>query len=198
MKINIKNWLNKAGSDSYVPSVSASFSVLAGIGNYVADKKAEKEYTKYQNRQRAAAVANYKYQMQALQNRYGEEKDATAAEIQTNLIKNMQAKATAQASVASSGVSGSTIENLFADYDRAIALSTYTSKRNLQLKSLQINDNIDAARIEALNVINNMQTYNSTGWGGLFTAFGSAMQNYASMKTTLAQRQYYKGIGLKN
>lgn len=181
----------------WVSAGGAALTLLGNIGNYVGERKTEKSYKTYQDRQRKAAEENYRQQVRSLHNRYNEEKEATANELQTNLIQNMQAKATAQASAASSGVSGSTIENMFKDYDRAHAVSTYTAKRNLRLKGLQTEDNIAAARIEALNVINNLQQYQGSSWGSLFSLFGNAFNTYSSYQNQAAQTKWYKQQGIK-
>lgn len=184
----MKDWLSAAG---------AGLTLLGGIGNYVGERKAEKSYKTYQANQRKAAEENYREKVRSFHNRFNEEKEATAANLQTNMIQDMQAKATAQASVASSGVGGSTIENLFKDYDRAHAVSTYTAKRNLRLKGFQIDDNIAAARIEAMNVINNLQQYQGAGLGSLFSLFGDAFKTYSAYERDRAQTEYYKKQGIK-
>lgn len=180
----------------FIPSLSAGLSLSSGVGNYFADRKAKKSYEDYVNKTREAARENFNYQVRALQNRFDQEKEASLYNLQNNQIANMKAKATAQASAASGGVSGSTLDNLFNDYDRAAAQSSYIAKRNLQLKGFQLIDNIDAARISALNTINNIQQYSSTGWGSLFSGLGNALTAYSSAQTTADQRRFYKRLGL--
>ncbi len=183
----------------WVSAGGATLTLLGNIGNYVGERKTEKSYKTYQTRQRKAAEENYRQQVRSLHNRYNEEKEATAVDIQTNMIKNMQAKATAQASAASSGVRGSTIENMFNDYDKAHAVSTYTAKRNLHLKGLQTEENMYSARVEALNVINNLQQYQGSSWGSLFSLLGNAFNTYSSYKMQEKQSNFYNnGLGLKN
>lgn len=102
------------------------------------------------------------------------------------MIQNMQAKATAQASAAGSGITGSTIENLFHDYDRASAASNYVASRNLHLKGLQAVDEKEAAYIQAMNTINLQQQYSGGSMAlSLFSGFGNALstgvQNYYSV-----------------
>ena len=71
----------------------------------------------------------------------------------------MKAKATAQASAASSGIEGLSIDNLFAGYDRATAVSDYTHARNLQMLGLEYNNQLDTYRNQALSSIYSMQPY---------------------------------------
>ena len=105
----------------------------------------------------------------------------------------MKAKATAQASAASSGIEGITIDNLFAGYERATAVSNYTHAKNLEMLGLEYNNQLDTYRIQAINSINTMQQYNGastastllSGVGGLFSA-------YSNNKLKQEQLQYYK------
>ena len=179
-----------------LPAIAAGLQLMGSMGTASAEKKAETANQEYQAKQRAAAWANYRYQTRALQNRLAEETEASAYQLQQISIQNMQAKATASASAAGSGVSGSTIDNLFKDYDRADAASQYMAKRNLYLKGLQTRDAMDAAWIEANNVINNMQPYTSnttslllSGLGNAFSAFGdvSWKNTFYNNKTGLRQ-----------
>lgn len=146
-------------------------------------KKQKKAYAEYQEKTRQAAMEQYRYQTRAINNRFAEEEEASDLQLEQNMIQNMQAKATAQASAAGSGVTGSTIDNLFHDYDRASAASNYVAARNLHLKGLQAADEKEAAYIQAMNTINLQQQYTGGSMGlSLLSGFGNALsvgvQNY--------------------
>ena len=157
----------------------------SAIEGFSAEKQ-KKAYAEYQQKTRQAAMEQFRYQTRAINNRLAEEEEASDLRLEQVLIKNMQAKATAKASAAGSGVTGSTIENLFHDYDKASAASQYVAARNLHLKGLQAADEKDAAYIQARNIINLQQQY--TG-GSMFSYLlggtGSAMTTWASSQNNL-------------
>lgn len=143
--------------------------------------KQKKAYAEYQEKTRQAAMEQYRYQTRAINNRLAEEEEASDLQLEQNMIQNLQAKATAQASAASSGITGSTIDNLFKEYDRANALSNYVASRNLHLKGLQAADEKDAAYIQAMNTINLQQQYTGSSMGlSLLSGIGSAASTYTS------------------
>lgn len=173
-----------------VPAIQAGISLLSTSQSASAEKQQEQAYAEYQAKTRQAALENYRYQTRAIHNRYAEEQEASAYEAQQIYLQNMQAKATAQASAASSGISGSTIDNLFNDYDRAAAQGRFLAARNLQLKGYQMEDEIDAAWIQAQNTINLQQQYTGTGTSGVWlqglgqglSLFGNAYQENERFK----------------
>ena len=161
-----------------IPAVlSLASSVMDGISN----NKQKKAYEEYKEQTRLAAMEQYRYQTRAINNRLSEEAEATALQQEQYMIKNLQAQATAKASAASGGVTGTTIDNLFKDYDRATAASNYVAARNLHLKGLQAGDAKEAAYIQAMNTINLQQQYTGGSmFGSLLSGAGSAMSTWAS------------------
>lgn len=156
--------------------------------------KQKKAYAEYQEKTRQAAMEQYRYQTRAINNRLAEEEEASDLQLEQNMIQNMQAQATAKASAAGSGITGSTIENLFKDYDRAAAASNYVASRNLHLKGLQAVDEKEAAYIQAMNTINLQQQYTGGSMGlSLLSGIGTAMSSYSSGKASQYQLQYYGG-----
>lgn len=154
----------------------------SAIEGFSANKQ-KKAYAEYQEKTRQAAMEQYRYQTRAINNRLAEEEEASDLQLEQNMIQNMQAQATAKASAAGSGITGSTIENLFKDYDRASAASNYVASRNLHLKGLQAADEKEAAYIQAMNTINLQQQYTGGSMGlSLLSGFGNALsvgvQNY--------------------
>lgn len=178
-----------------LPAISVGLQLLGSFGAASSSKQAQTANQEYQAKQRAAALANYQYQTRALRNRFSEEKESSAYEIEQINIKNMQAKATASTSAAEGGVSGSTIDNLFKDYDRANAASQYIAKRNLYLKGLQTADAMDTAWIEANNVINNMVPYTSNTTSLLLSGLGNALSVFG--QTNWRSTFYDDNSGLK-
>lgn len=170
---------------AWVPLVMAGMQLMSTFGQAKAAKQQEKAYEQYQENTKQAAWENYRYQTRAINNRLSEEAEASALEQQQIQIQNMQARATAQASAAGSGITGSTIDNLFKDYDRASAASNYVAARNLYFKGLQAQDQKDAAYIQAINAINTMQPYTGqTASSILLQGLGKTFSTYANAYQT--------------
>lgn len=174
-----------------IPAViQLASSVMDGFSN----KKQEKAYKAYQEKTRKAAMEQYRYQTRAINNRLAEEEEASDLQLEQTMIQNMQAKATAEASAAGNGITGSTIENLFHDYDRAEAANEYVASRNLHLKGLQAVDEKEAAYIQAMNTINLQQQYTGGDmWASLLGGAGTAMSTYTSGQVTQSQLKFYGG-----
>lgn len=163
------------------------------IGNTYAQSQQAQAYSSYQQLQTQAALNNYIQQSKQLNLRYTQEQEADAEEREQIRIENMKAKATAQASAASSGVEGITIDNLFAGYERATAVSNYTHARNLQMLGLEYNNQLDAYRVQAINAINTQQQYTGVSTAStLLSGVGGLFSSYASNKMKQEQLQYYK------
>lgn len=152
-----------------------------------------KAYANYQALQAQAALNNYIQQSKQLNLRYAQEQEANAEEREQIRIENMKAKATAQASAATSGVEGLTIDNLFAGYERATAVSNYTHAKNLEMLGLEYNNQLDMYRVQALNSINTMQQYTGASTAStLLSGVGGMFSAYSNNKLKQEQLQYYK------
>ena len=172
------------------PAVLAAIPAVLQLASSVMDgfssEKQKKAYAEYQEKTRKAAMEQYRYQTRAINNRLTEETESVALQKEQIMIQNLKAQATAKASAASSGITGSTIDNLFNDYDRATAASNYIASRNLHLKGLQAEDEKEAAYIQAMNTINLQQQYTGGSMGlSLLSGVGSAMSTYASSQNNL-------------
>lgn len=153
-------------------------SLLGALGA----RKQEKAYADYQRKSAEAALNNYIYQTRAINNRYSEEEQAASLEQQEIMIRNMQSKATAQASAATMGVEGGSLDSLYRDYDRATAVSNYVAAKNLHMKGLQYTDELESMRIQALNSINLQQQYTGGSFGAaLLNGIGTALSGYANI-----------------
>ena len=178
---------------------------LQGIGmlsSYNAAKQEKAAYAEYQALSTQATLDNFIQQTRAINNRYIEESQATTAQKQEIYLQNLQAKASAQASAASSGIEGISLDNLFRGYDRATAVSNYTAAKNLQMKGLQYNDELDSLRVQAINSINLQQQYSGvspastliSGVGGLLTSYSREYKGKGGSSFTFLQR----GSGTNN
>lgn len=184
-----KNWIK---SDS-LSKMGIGFSLGSALGNFFTTRQAERDFYRVQEANRKAAIQNYLQQTRAINNRYSEEMEASARTAQETQIKNMQAKATAQASSASSGVSGNSLVDLYRDYDRATAVSKYVAARNLHLKGLQLGEEVQALRAKAINEINaNSMSYSQNAWGNLLSGLGGTLQAYA--QADYQRERLLKGI----
>lgn len=152
----------------------------AVISNYLTQKEQDRYYKNYQALQTASIINNYNNQVSALQDRFSEEAFQTGWQKQQTMIANMKARATAQASAASSGVEGQSINKLFDGYDRATAINDYISDRNLQMKGRQYNRELEGARAKALSALNGESKYASTAAAELIGGIGGLLSNYAS------------------
>ena len=163
------------------------------IGNAYAQKQQTQAYSSYQQLQTQAALNNYIQQSKQLNLRYTQEQEADAEEREQIRIENMKAKATAQASAASSGIEGLTIDNLFAGYERATAVSNYTHARNLQMLGLEYNNQLDAYRVQAINSINTMQQYSGASTAStLLSGVGGLFSSYSNYQMKKDQLEFYR------
>lgn len=169
---------------------------LQGIGmlsNTYAQHQEAKAYSEYQQLQTHAALNNYIQQSKQLNLRYAQEQEADAEEREQIRIENMKSKATAQASAASSGIEGLSIENLFAGYERASAVSNYIHSKNLEMLGLEYNNQLDTYRIQALNSINTMQQYRGASTAStLLSGIGGMFSAYSNNQLKQKQVKYYQ------
>lgn len=169
---------------------------LQGIGmvsNVFAQRQQAQAYSDYQASQSQAALNNYIQQSKQLNLRYTQEQEADAEQREQIRIENMKNKATAQASAASSGIEGITIDNLFAGYERATAVSNYTHAKNLEMLGLEYNNQLDTYRIQALNSINTMQQYNGASTAStLLSGVGGLFSSYSNYQMKKDQLEFYR------
>ena len=171
----------------------------ATVFNTIGANQQQKAYANYQQVQSQAALNNYIQQSKQFNLRYAQEQEANAEERQQIHIENMKAKATAEASAASSGIEGITIDNLFAGYNRASAVSDYTHARNLDMLGLEYNNQLDTYRANALSSIYSIAPYTgATGASTLLSGVGGMMSNYANYKETSERTRYYRSYTGRN
>ena len=149
-------------------------------------RKNAKQYLKIVKEQSDFTVKNFKYQANANTTRYMQEAEAIKEQAQQVYLENLAAKSQAEASAASSGVAGNSIDSLFKGYDRAIALNNFMAERNIRNLGLQYDQNWEALRANAVNSIYNISPYTGTpsssyimqGISGIFNTAASAANSY--------------------
>lgn len=176
-----------------VGAIGLGLQGVSVVGNYITSKKEQTAYAEYQTLQTQATLTNYIQQVKSINNRYIEEEQASALQKQELRIQNMKAKATAQASAASSGIEGITIENLFRGYERDSAVSDYVAAKNLEMKGLQYNDEIEGMRAKAISSINLQQPYTGNPASTLIGGLGGMLTSYANYQSRKTQDEYFRG-----
>lgn len=175
-----------------ISAIGLGIGAIGTLANTFAAKQQSSTYANYQTLQTQTALNNYIQQSKQINLRYTQEQEANAEERQQIQIENMKAKATAQASAASSGIEGLSIDNLFAGYDRATAVSDYTHARNLQMLGLEYNNQLDTYRNQALSSIYSIQPYTGASAGStLLSGIGGLMTTYANNKQEQKRMDFY-------
>lgn len=174
-------------------AINLGISLANTTAQSIQDISTNKMNAKYATNTARAASDNFILQTRQMNNRYAEEQAASSMEQQEVYIQNLQRQAISEASAASNGVSGISIDNLFKGYDRATAVGNYTSARNLKMKGLQMNDELLSLKNKALSSIN--ATYNdynaktaSTAWGTL----GSSLELFGKLDYSNLGPSLYK------
>ena len=161
------------------------------ISNYISSKQEVNAYSEYQTLQTQATLRNYIQQTQSMNTRYAQEQEATANQKQSIYLENLQRQASAEASAATSGVSGLSLDTLFQGYNRATAVSNYTAARNLQMKGLQYSNELEGLRTQAISAINLQQQYVSNSSSSLIGGFGGLLSDYAKTQKSNAQFSFW-------
>lgn len=176
-----------------ISAIGLAIGAAGTVANTISANQQAKAYSNYQTLTSQAALNNYIQQSKQINLRYAQEQEANSEEKQQIRIENMKAKATAQASAATSGIEGLSIDNLFAGYDRATAVSDYTHARNLQMLGLEYNNQLDTYRNQALSSIYSMQPYSGASAGStLLSGIGGLMTTYANNKEQQARTSFYQ------
>lgn len=175
-----------------ISAIGLAIGAAGTISNTIAAKQQADAYGTYQSSQTQSALNNYIQQSKQLNTRSAQEQEASSEERYQIQIENMKAKATAEASAASSGIEGITIDNLFAGYDRATAVSNYTHARNLEMLGLEFNNQLDAYRNQALSIIYSMQSYSGATVGStLLSGIGGLMTTYSNKQMEQERLNFY-------
>lgn len=155
----------------------------ASLGDFLGSIYQAKANKRYQVKQINSTLENNRYQLRALKNKYNEEVEATNQQQQQVYLQNLQARARAITSAAGSGVQGNSLDSLFLGYERATAVSKYMTDRELRLKGLQLQDDADALRIQAVNAIHGLTPNVNTSASTLLSGMGNILTSYSQMNT---------------
>lgn len=185
---NIAN--NDNGGLNYIQKSGLGLQTAGVIANAFSSMQEAKAMSEYSIKQTEATLANYTYQTQALKNRYSEELESLAQGKQNTYLENLKAHATALTSAAGNGIEGSSIDSLLIGYERATAINNYLTDKEMRLKGLQVSDDADALRIQAINSLNNQQQYTNKTASTLLTGLGSLVSSYSD---SYMKSEYYKG-----
>ena len=166
----------------WIAAAGLGLQALGAIGSIASDRQAANDNAQYRALQTQSTLTNYIQQLNAVHTRVNQEQQATVLQKQQLAIENMKARATAQASAAASGVTGSTLDNLFQGYDRATAVNNYIASKNLHFKELQSYQEMMSYRASALSSIYNQTSYTSNGVGSVLSGFGGLLSSYSDMK----------------
>lgn len=147
------------------------------IGNIIGSVQEAKAYSNYSIASTNAAIANYTQQANAVNTRYMQEVEAAHQEQKQIYLQNLKAKSTAQASAASRGVEGTSIDALFAGYERETAISNYLTERDLRNMGLQYDDQLEGLRTGAINSINLQTKYSNRTGSTILSGLGGLLQN---------------------
>ena len=145
-------------------------STVTGIVGYAgqqqqANQQAAYQATLVQQRNQQIAenqrLAQQSYLQQANQFNFKQQQEAEKASqaIQTTQVDALQAKARARVAAGESGVSGLSVENLLADFDRQDAVYRDSVRHNLQYSRLQYQEDIKGLRAQAEGRYQEMQPY---------------------------------------
>lgn len=176
-----------------ISAIGLGISAGGLLSGYLGSRQEAKAYANYQKAQTQSALNNFIQQSRAVNTRYAQEQEAAANQSQEIYIQNLQRQATAQASAASSGVSGASLDTLFQGYDRATAVSNYTSARNLQMKGLQYSNELEGLRAQAISSINLQQQYTSSSSSSLISGIGGLLSDYSKTQNNKAQFNFWSG-----
>ena len=143
----------------------------------------------YQAAKNKAILENLAQKTKDLNNSYASDYEANVLKRQQDYIKNLQAKASVQASMASKGLAGNSINNMYLGYERANAVNNYLYARDLQLNGLQYGDKLSALRTSAVKSLDTEYPYRKSttssifgGTSGLFSVFRRSQANNQGMQ----------------
>lgn len=152
------------------------------LSQYKATKDNNNQNRAYQLNSIDSILSNYAQQTKTLKNRYNEEIASTAKELEDAQLENMRNKATAQASAASSGVQGGSLDLLFRDYDRAAATNNYVAATNINNMTGQYADELDNLRYRAISSLYGIQDNSKSTGSLLLSGAGGLLSEYSRMK----------------
>ena len=145
-------------------------STVSGIVGYMGQQQQANQQAAYQaalvqqrNQQiyqnQRLAQESYLQQAQQVNLRQQQEGEKASQAIQSTQVDALQAKATARVAAGESGVSGLSVENLLADFDRQNAIYRGSVRRNLEFSRQQSQEDIKGLRAQAEGRYQEIQPY---------------------------------------
>jgi hypothetical protein len=145
-------------------------STVSGIVGYAGQQQQANQQAAYQaalvqqrNQQisenQRLAQQSYLQQANQVNLKQQQEGEAASQAIQSTQIDALQAKARARVAAGESGLSGLSVENLLADFDRQDAVYRDSVRHNLQYSRLQSQEDIKGLRAQAEGRYQEIQPY---------------------------------------
>lgn len=160
--------------------------------------QADRINMEYQNARNKAILSNFANQSRELHNAYAQDYTANAVKRQQDYIKNLQARSAVHAGMASKGLNGNSVNNLFNSYSRAAAVSNYMYARDLAQRGLQYNDRMTDYRNSALNAISVQTPYQSNAMSILSGSLGNLYNNFDRYVYNYDNKNKNKANNVKN
>lgn len=171
--------------------------VLSGIGSHSAAKKQEEYYNWYKKENEKAVKEDLRNNIALTNLQYQQEIEASSLESQQAWLENEQAQATAEASALENGLGGNSLASLMQGYERASAVNDYVAAKNLEMKGMQVKQNIKSLEAKAQSAINLGVPYSASSMNG-FSMTGSVLGGIGSALSIYSDAQWKASFNNKN
>ena len=174
------DWLSAASI-----ALQLGSTIFSGIGSYSASKKQEDYYNWYKKENEKAVKEDLRNNIALTNLQYQQEIEASSLESQQAWLENEQAQATAEASALENGLGGNSLASLMQGYERANAVNDYVAAKNLEMKGMQVKQNIKSLEAKAQSAINLGVPYSASSMnnfsmsGSVLGGIGSALSIYS-------------------
>ena len=171
--------------------------VLSGIGSHNAEKKQEEYYNWYKKENEKAVKEDLRNNIALTNLQYQQEIEASSLESQQAWLENEQAQATAEASALENGLGGNSLASLMQGYERASAVNDYVAAKNLEMKGMQVKQNIKSLEAKAQSAINLGVPFSASSMNG-FSMSGSVLGGIGSALSIYSDAQWKASFNNKN
>lgn len=171
--------------------------VLSGIGSHNAEKKQEEYYNWYKKENEKAVKEDLRNNIALTNLQYQQEIEASSLESQQAWLENEQAQATAEASALENGLGGNSLASLMQGYERANAVNDYVAAKNLEMKGMQVKQNIKSLEAKAQSAINLGVPFSASSMNG-FSMSGSVLGGIGSALSIYSDAQWKASFNNKN
>ena len=171
--------------------------VLSGIGSRNASRKQEEYYNWYKKENEKAVKEDLRNNIALTNLQYQQEIEASSLESQQAWLENEQAQATAEASALENGLGGNSLASLMRGYERANAVNDYIAAKNLEMKGMQVKQNIKSLEAKAQSAINLGVPYSASSMNG-FSMTGSVLGGIGSALSIYSDAQWKASFNNKN